>query len=78
MTMTRIHHPLDAQCGAHPDAPALRDHDGRRITFAELGSIVEDLAADLAARGLKAGDRLLILAENCAALIGMIAPSDAA
>lgn len=72
MTMTRIHHPLDAQRGVRPDAPALRDNDGRRITFAELGGIVEDLAADLAAHGLKAGDRLLILAENCAALIGMI------
>lgn len=72
MTMTRIHHPLDAQRGVRPHAPALRDHDGRRITFAELGGIVEDLAADLAAHGLKAGDRLLILAENCAALIGMI------
>ena len=72
MTMTRIHHPLDAQRGVRPDAPALRDHDGQRITFAELGGIAEELAADLAARGLKAGDRLLILAENCAALVGMI------
>lgn len=72
MTMTRIHHPLEGQCAACPDAPALRDHDGRRITFAELGGIVGGLAAELAARGLGPGDRLLILAENCAALIGMI------
>lgn len=72
MTMTRIHHPLEGQRHARPDAPALRDHDERRITFAQLDGIVQDLAADLAARGLGRGDRLLILAENSAALIGLI------
>lgn len=72
MTMTRIHEPLFRQGGTRPDAPALRDHDDRRLTFADLAGIVDDLAADLSARGLRPGDRLLILAENCAALIALI------
>lgn len=72
MTMTRIHHLLDAQAIARPDAPALCDHDGSTFTYAALADITKGLAADLAARGLGAGDRLLIVAENCAALIGLI------
>lgn len=72
MSPTRIHHPLEAQREAQPDAPALRDHDGRRISFAELGTTAQELAAELAARGLGPGDRLLILAENCAALVALI------
>ncbi|GLQ38791.1 AMP-binding protein [Rhizobium albus] len=72
MTMTRIHHPLEAQHSARPTAPALRDHDGRRITFAELDEIVRAMADELATRGLRPGDRLLILAENCAALVALI------
>ena len=72
MTLTRIHEPLFRQATAQPDAPALRDHDDRRVTFAELAGIVDGLAADLSARGLRPGDRLLILAENCAALVALV------
>ncbi len=72
MTMTRIHEPFEAQGVAHPDQPALRDHDNRRITYGELDSIIDAMVADLSARGLRPGDRLLILAENCAALVGLI------
>ena len=72
MTLTRIHEPLFRQATAQPDAPALRDHDDRRVTFAELAGIVDELAADLSARGLRPGDRLLILAENCAALVALV------
>lgn len=72
MSTTRIHHLLAAQADARPDAPALCDHDGRNFTYAQLAGITLQLAGDLAVRGLGAGDRLLIVAENCAALIGMI------
>lgn len=72
MSMMRIHDHLDAQCAARPDAPALRDHDGTRLTYAGLAQAARALAADLAARGLRPGDRLLILAENCAALVGLV------
>lgn len=72
MTMTRIHHLLDAQCAVRPDAIALIDHDGSRHSYGEFADAVDGIAADLAARGLGRGDRLLIVAENCAALAGLI------
>lgn len=72
MTMIRIHDPLDIQRSTRADAPALRDHDGRTFTYGELSAAVDVLAAELKARGLRPGDRLLILAENCAALVGLI------
>jgi acyl-CoA synthetase (AMP-forming)/AMP-acid ligase II len=72
MTMTRIHDPLASQRSTRPDAPALRDHDGRTFTYAELSAAVDVLAAELKGRDLRPGDRLLILAENCAALVGLI------
>lgn len=72
MTMTRIHDPLDSQRSTRPDAPALRDHDGRTFTYGELSAAVDVLAAELKGRDLRPGDRLLVLAENCAALVGLI------
>jgi acyl-CoA synthetase (AMP-forming)/AMP-acid ligase II len=71
MSMTRIHHLLDRQRAARPEAIALRDHDDRRFTYGQCGDAVDGLVADLAARGLGAGDRLLIVAENCAAVAGL-------
>ena len=72
MTMSRVHEVLDRQRRERPDACALRDHDGVRVTFGALGAAVDALAADLSARGLGPGDRLLVLAENAAALVGLI------
>ena len=72
MTLTRVHDLLDSQRSVRPDAPALRDHDGRIFTYGELATVVDALAAELSARDLRPGDRLLILAENCAALVGLI------
>ena len=72
MTMTRIHDPLDTQRSTRPQAPALRHHDGITFTYGELSAAVDVLAAELKARDLRPGDRLLILAENCAALVGLI------
>ena len=50
MTMTRIHDPLDTQRSTRPDAPALRDHDGRTFTYGELSAAVDVLAAELKAQ----------------------------
>ena len=43
--MTPIHSVLDTQAAARPEATALVDHDGRRISFADLGAAVAELAA---------------------------------
>ncbi|MDQ1902813.1 class I adenylate-forming enzyme family protein [Paracoccus sp. WLY502] len=72
MTMTRIHHLLDTQRAVRPDAIALIDHDGSRHSYGQFAEAVDWMSADLAARGLVAGDRLLIVAENCAAIAGLI------
>lgn len=68
MTITRIHQTPEA---SDPAAPALRE-GARRIGRKELRDAVEVLARDLAQRGLRPGDRLLIVAENGAALVALI------
>ncbi len=51
-----------------PDAVALTDASDR-LTYAQLWDAVEDWVAALQAQGLEAGDRLLILCENCCATV---------
>ena len=43
------------------DHPALIDPDGRQMTFNELWSDVEGVAADLHERGIRSGDRVVLL-----------------
>ncbi|MBM6403017.1 AMP-binding protein [Phycicoccus sp. CSK15P-2] len=58
---------LDATVAAHPGRDALVDRaSGLRLTYAELGSRVDDLARALVASGLEKGDRVGIWAPNCA------------
>ncbi|WP_408592763.1 class I adenylate-forming enzyme family protein [Paracoccus marcusii] len=64
--MTRIHQLFDAARAAHPDRPALTDWTGRTLTYAALDDLVRRTQADLAAMGLRPGDRLLVVAENAA------------
>lgn len=51
---------------ATPDAPAIVDHDLRQITYGALAARVDATAGHLADQGLRPGDRLVLLAENCA------------
>ena len=50
-----------------PDAAALSDSTGAILGYRELEGAVAAAAAALAARGLRAGDRILILCENSVA-----------
>jgi long-chain acyl-CoA synthetase len=51
-----------------PDANAL--HDGQRHwTYGELAAAVDDAAALLRTLGLRAGDRLMVVGENCVAQV---------
>lgn len=52
-----------AQVSAHADRVAIRSDD-RALTYRQLGRRVERLAAGLAARGIRRGDRLAVLSEN--------------
>ncbi|MEU8969390.1 AMP-binding protein [Streptomyces monashensis] len=57
---------LDRAVAAWPDREALVDlPSGRRWTYAEFGSAVEELAQGLAAAGVVKGDRVGIWAVNC-------------
>ena len=72
MTERRVHDLLGQQRAAQPEAIALRDHDGTEYSYERLGQAVDWLSAELSARGLRAGDRLLIPAENAAAQVGLV------
>lgn len=51
----------------HPaDALAVIDHDGTAITYGGLRDIVARLAEMLDAQGVRPGDRVVLVAENCA------------
>ncbi|KQQ40207.1 long-chain fatty acid--CoA ligase [Duganella sp. Leaf126] len=55
---------------ATPHAPAL--HDGQRCwTYAALAAAVGATAASLRALGVRAGDRLMVVGENCAAQVAL-------
>ena len=54
---------LARHAGERPDAPALRDAD-RRLSWHELLSAVDAVAADLHAAGLKRGERVAVWLPN--------------
>jgi acyl-CoA synthetase (AMP-forming)/AMP-acid ligase II len=59
----RMHEPVFARAAQAPDAPALSDAGGN-WSFAELAAAARSGAAWLSARGVRGGDRVLIIAEN--------------
>lgn len=55
---------LDKGRALWPDAPALIDDGGATLDYAALAGQVEDIAGRLAARGVRRGDRVALLAGN--------------
>lgn len=55
----------------NPEADALREDD-RAWSYRELAAAVDGVAARLDAAGVRPGDRVLIVSENCAALIALL------
>jgi fatty-acyl-CoA synthase len=61
---------LDAIVARHGDRPALiSPFEDVRLTYAELGAQVDEVAKALLATGLQVGDRLGIWSPNCAAWV---------
>lgn len=58
-----LHSILDDAVRERPDHPAVVDRD-RSLTFAELSARADGVAAALAARGIAAGDRMLLQLPN--------------
>lgn len=62
----RWHTYLDAQIAARPTSTAVTDSGGASWSFAALDAACADIQALLSDAGVQAGDRVLLLAENCA------------
>ena len=58
---------MDRHAAATPDRAALID-DGAAMTYRELDRAVSGTADALRALGIRAGDRVMIVSENCIAL----------
>ncbi|WP_246860612.1 class I adenylate-forming enzyme family protein [Noviherbaspirillum sp. UKPF54] len=66
-SMSRIHDAFQAWITAHGDKVALADPQ-RNLTYGELGGVVDAVAQRLRDAGVRAGDRVLLVAENSVAL----------
>jgi long-chain acyl-CoA synthetase len=60
----RIHEVIDRHVAATPDRVALID-DGGRLSYRELDRAVSGAGDALRAFGIRAGDRVMIVSENC-------------
>jgi long-chain acyl-CoA synthetase len=63
----RIHQIADGHVASHPERVALVE-EGVSWTYRELDRSVADIAAGLKSLGVRAGDRMVIVSENCIAL----------
>ena len=71
--MTRVHELVERRVRPRPDAVALIDDAaGLRLSWADYVAAIDELEALLRARGVAAGDRVLLVAENCAATAAAI------
>ncbi|MGR3625622.1 MAG: class I adenylate-forming enzyme family protein [Limimaricola sp.] len=66
-TARRVHELIGRQAARRGEAPGLIDCDGRVLSHAEYDAAIGEMAALLRERGVAGGDRVLIVAENCAA-----------
>ncbi|MFK7752247.1 MAG: class I adenylate-forming enzyme family protein [Sedimentitalea sp.] len=69
---TRWHHLLDHQVATRPGAPALSDSSGVAWDYGAFDAACRDLQDHLSKAGVRAGDRVLMLSENCAAAVAVL------
>ncbi|MGE9010460.1 class I adenylate-forming enzyme family protein [Leptospira interrogans] len=67
----RIHEVMDPYVAASPQRIALIEN-GASWTYRELDRVVVDVAAGLKSLGIRAGDRMVIVSENCIALAALL------
>jgi len=68
----RIQDLLRSQVAAQPGALALEDATGAMWSYLALKKATDALATALRSRGVRAGDRVVILSENCAAAVAAL------
>ena len=69
--MNRISDLMDPWVGSAPDSPALADAAGA-WSYGELHAAVDAAAAWLAELGVRPGDRVLLVSENCRAYVALL------
>src|SRR5467141_730102 len=67
----RIHQLADSYVAKSPDRVALLE-DGASWTYRELDRSVKEVATVLGSLGVRAGDRMIIVSENCIALAALL------
>src|SRR6266852_8211411 len=67
----RIHGVIDQRVACSPDRVALIE-DGASWSYRELDRSVAEIAADLRELGVGAGDRMIIVSENCIPLAALL------
>ncbi|WUR11325.1 AMP-binding protein [[Empedobacter] haloabium] len=63
---------VQAHAAARPAAPALRDPHAGTVDYAALWQGIQDCATQLRALGVRPGDRVMAVGENCANLVTLI------
>lgn len=63
---------VQAHAAARPAAPALRDPLAGTVDYGALWQGIQDCAAQLRALGVRPGDRVMAVGENCANLVTLI------
>lgn len=69
---TRIHDTLSAAATAKPDVLAMIDHADTKYTWADLQAATADAKEVLLAQGVKPGDRVVMVFENCLAVCAFL------
>jgi long-chain acyl-CoA synthetase len=67
----RIHQVIESHVASAPDRVALTEQ-GASWTYRELDRAVTDTAAALKTLGIRSGDRMIIVSENCIALAALL------
>jgi len=67
----RIHEIVSGNAARNPGAEALRDGECA-WTYAELATATDAVASRLRVAGVRAGDRVMLVGENCAALVALM------
>jgi long-chain acyl-CoA synthetase len=67
----RIHEVVDQHAAETPDRLALSE-EGNEWSYGKLYRSVEEVAEDLRTLGMRAGDRMMIVSENCVALAALL------
>ncbi|WP_332612867.1 class I adenylate-forming enzyme family protein [Achromobacter sp. ESBL13] len=71
-TLTRIHELLARQARQQPDAIVLYEEGGGTVTYAQLWQRVQAVADWLRGQGVQPGHRVLLVGENCTAMIAAL------